>query len=47
MYDLFLTEEQREVRNAAREFAQRELLAGVIERALPIGFMGVGDGENE
>jgi alkylation response protein AidB-like acyl-CoA dehydrogenase len=32
MYDLFLTEEQREVRNAAREFAQRELLAGVIER---------------
>lgn len=32
MYDVFLTEEQREVRNAAREFAQRELLAGVIER---------------
>ncbi len=28
----FLTEEQREVRNAAREFAQRELWAGVIER---------------
>ena len=28
----FLTEEQREVRNAAREFAQRELLPGVIER---------------
>jgi len=28
----FLTEEQREVRNAAREFAQRELLPSVIER---------------
>ncbi|WP_051295938.1 acyl-CoA dehydrogenase [Eisenibacter elegans] len=28
----FLTEEQQEVRMAAREFAQRELLPGVIER---------------
>jgi alkylation response protein AidB-like acyl-CoA dehydrogenase len=32
MYDVFLTEEQRAVRDAAREFAQRELLPGVIER---------------
>ncbi|TAE18118.1 MAG: acyl-CoA dehydrogenase [Bacteroidetes bacterium] len=32
MYDFFLTEEQRAVRDAAREFAQRELLPGVIER---------------
>ena len=28
----FLTEEQREVRDAARDFAQKELLPGVIER---------------